>query len=148
MNQTPTDTPILYEELCRKSLETVEKIHNDDKNGRINKAQYAYAVDVLWSALAGLVDKDLMIMFEVMGNTPRDGSFFNRTYLKNREGDVVKITNFLYGRVRLEVIPGNPDLAVSEREYDFRSEVGTMQLAKKKELDLIDGLLLRGFQEI
>ena len=148
MNQTPTDTPILYEELCRKSLETVEKIHNDDKNGRINKAQYAYAVDVLWSALAGLVDKDFTIMMEVMGNTPRDGSFFSRTYLRNQDGDVMKVTNLMDGRVRMELLPANRELAGGEKEFDFRSEVGTMQLAKKKELDLIDGLLLRGFQEI
>lgn len=145
---TPAQVPELRDEINRKAFETIEKITRDDQSGRITKGQFAYAVDVLWSVVSGLVEKDITIMMEVMGNTPDDGSFFTRTYLRDAKGNIAKVTNLHDGRVRFELIPIRHGEAAADKIYDFRPEIETMKCAKNKELAIIDILIAKGYEEI
>lgn len=144
----PAEVPELRQEIDRKAIETIEKIEKDFQNGRITRGQYAYAVDVLWSAYAGVVDKDFMFIMEQMGNSRQDGSFFTRHYLRDATGGVAVVTNLHDGRVRLQVTPLGQESPQIDKMFDFRPEVGTMKSAREKEMALIDGLINRGFQEI
>lgn len=145
--QQSNEFPTLREELSRKALETIEKIALDDKVGRINRAQYAYAVDVLWSALAGLVDDDFRQIIEIMGEVKPDASIFTRTYMRDAHGNIAVVTNLHDGRVRLQTHPLN-GVATVTKMFDFRQNVGSHREAKEKYETLIDALVARGFEEI
>ena len=134
-------TPTLQEELSRKSLETIEKIESDLKLGKITNAQYGYAVDVLWSAIAGIADKDFVMMMEIMSNkVSHDDSFNIVGFFHNEAGDVVKVVNPCDGTIRLTLNRYGHDS--SEIVYKFTDEPNPYLSAFKK-LKAIEGSLER-----
>lgn len=59
------ETPDLQSEVNRKILDAITKVYADWTNGKVSEAQAKYALDVIWSASAGLVTgKDYMTIME------------------------------------------------------------------------------------
>lgn len=135
------------DEINRKALETIEKLAVDREQGRITEAQYAYGLDVLWSAIAGLVDKDLMVMMEVARVKKEGASFFTREYYCGGKGHIAKITNTHRGIVVADIslYDGTHN---SRKLYDFREEPNPFKAAKEKFQALGDNLVAKGFNPI
>ena len=58
------EVPVLAEELKRKVLEAMTKAYLDYKAGKVTEAEAKYALDIMWMAVAGLVDNDFKLMIE------------------------------------------------------------------------------------
>lgn len=139
--------PTLQEEVERKAFETVEKLYLDQKTKRITEAQYQYGLDILWSAVAGLASKDIMLMLETARSSKKDGSFFTREYYLSDKGHIVKLSNLHDGRVRFELTMYG-GITKLEKTYDLREEANPFVAAREKFQELSDNLISRGFQEI
>lgn len=136
-----SDFPTLKEELNRKTLETIEKIVQDHASGRINEAQYAYAIDVMWSAVAGLVDADFNIIIETMTKAKKDGSLFTREYYQHPTKGVVRLINTSDGRVLFKT-------SASTKLFDYREGINPHKEAKEKFRELGDKLVESNFEQI
>lgn len=138
------DVPTLKEEVERKAIETLEKLAVDLDLGRINEAQYAYGLDILWSASAGIAGEDFKAMMEVARPVKKSAARFTREYYRTPNGErLAKITNTHEGVVMVEV--GKNDGELQRQVFDFRQEPNPAQLAKQKFQALGDTLVARDF---
>ena len=137
----------IQEEIDRKALETICKLANDRDQGRITESQYSYGLDILWSAIAGMVDTDLALMMEVAKVKKEGASFFTREYYCGGKGHIAKITNTHRGIVvfDLSLYDGTHQ---SRKLFDFREEPNPYVAAKQKFQELGDGLVAKGFNSI
>lgn len=142
-----SDVPTLKEEIERKALETLETIYLDREGGRITEAQYAYALTVLWGAVAGLASRDFTVMMEIADKGRKDGSFITHEYLRGRNGDIVRVSNLHDGQVHCGLI-SKDGTQHPAKVYDFREDANCIQAAKHKALALGDALVAKGFEEI
>lgn len=62
MGQAALVLPTLYEELNRKTFETIEWLVMGLQNGRLTNEQFSMGVDTLFMTVNGLVDKDFIRM--------------------------------------------------------------------------------------
>lgn len=143
MNEVPT----LQEEVERKALEALEMVAIDRDTGKITEAQYSYALTVLWASCAGIAGSGFMTIMEVAGQGKKDGSQYTRRFMRSEKGDIAKITNFHDGVIRLE-LSLRDGLHKSEKDYDCTQELNPCGAAKEKFLNLIDNLVIKGFEEI
>lgn len=142
-----SDVPTLKDEIERKALTTLEKICLDQHNGRITEAQYAYGLDVLWSAVAGLAGADFTTVMSIAKDGRKDASRYTRAYFRARSGAIAKLTNLHDGRVMLDTIA--PDgLSRTSKTFDFQNEIGSLKVAQDRFLQLEDVLFNKGFEPI
>lgn len=137
----------LQDEIGRKAFETIEKLVNDREMAKITEAQYAYGIDILWSAVAGLVDKDLMIMMKIAKVKKEGASFFTREFYCGAKGHIAKLTNTHRGVVvfDLSLYDGTHK---SRKLYDFREEPNPYKAAKAKFQELGDHMIAKGFNQL
>lgn len=136
--------PTIHEELARKALETIEKLHFDHEHGRTTEAQYSYGIDILWSAIAGIAGEDFVRLTEAMKPPKRNGSYFTREFYLSPIGVIVKITNFHDGLVTLEKIHSK----AGQVNYDFREDPDGLLKANDMFKKLGDSLHSRDFELI
>lgn len=58
------EVPVLAEELKRKVIDAMLKLVHDYQTGKATEAQTKYAMDIMWLAVAGLVDDDFRTIQE------------------------------------------------------------------------------------
>ena len=139
-----SNVPSLQEELNRKTLETLEKINADYTLGKISKAQYKYGVDIAWSCVAGLVEQDLIRMFEWLDKDTKSISYSEKTVYRHLKSgiDIVIIDSktglLLYKRLH----QGSPDKV---QAFDLRAEPNPYLAAKEKLQQLDSDLINKGF---
>ncbi|MPS48498.1 hypothetical protein [Methylobacillus sp.] len=136
--------PTLQEELNRKTLNAIEQIVGDQATGKITDAQAKYALDILWVSLAGLVDKDLIRMFEVFSGNLRSATNATQEVWRNpTTGVVVMMLNSMTGVLLLKTMKtGVPDQL---SKTDFAAESNPTLAAKSKMESLGKYLLENGF---
>lgn len=144
MNAVPT----VQEELNRKTMAAIEKLEFDRQIGKCTEAEYAYALSVLWEAVAGLVDKDFFEITAVMAQSLKGvyevSEFFHSRMLG---WTTAKITNTRMGYVILDLYSPNTD-AKSQNVYDFTDEANMFLASKNKVEALQQNLIKKGFSKI
>ena len=138
MNQTPE----LHDEIVRKAFETIEKMETDKSSGKITAVQYSYGVDILWSALAGLVDDDFMRALEMMGENrraPETKLFF----FDEKTGIVIRIVNDHAGKLTYTTFA--PGKNAENKVFDYKQEIKPMEHVKKTLKAIVTMLSKKGF---
>lgn len=140
------DTPVLKDELNRKTLESIQKIAHEFSVGKITAAQYSYGVDILWNTVAGLVSEDFTQMAALMDNQKLDDSAHTHVFLSNDKGAVIKVTNFHNGIVQVaSVVSATPS---KPTKYDYREEPRAHEAAHQKFLSVVATLKQAGFRAL
>ena len=122
------EQPVLFDELNRKTFETLEAIVSDHHAGRTTEAQQYAALTVLWGVCAGLVSRELMdLIATARDQVPKGGNSFVESF-SVREPYVTKVR-----MVRWVVGSGVVELfqdSVLVKRWDFSNEVVPSKSAK------------------
>jgi hypothetical protein len=141
-----SNVPTLDEELNRKSFETIRKIHDDFALGKITKQQYKYGIDIAWSIVAGLVEADIVRMFELLDKDSSSISFSERIAFRSKDGKNAVIIDSKRGFVVLKLIATGAENVM--KAYDFREEPNPYLCGKNKVEALIQNLEKSGFERL
>lgn len=134
--------PTQREELERKTVETLQKIVEDRESGRTTEAQYGYALDIVWSNVAGLVGNDVVAILEVTQGSVADGSEYTIEYFREpATRAIAKLINTHDGRV-------NAQIGRNDKWIDCRESSNPYRDAKQKFQMIRDKLVSIGYQRI
>jgi hypothetical protein len=143
-----SDVPSLQDELNRKTFETVDRLFADLQNGRVTDAQYDYGIEILWNAVAGLVDRDFMDIAAEMRTLKKDETFLTKWYMRNAKGDTVVLANSHKGKVKMTVYPAGQVEPARVQVFDLTQESRSIPKAFDKFNELASKLEANGFHRI
>lgn len=142
-----SDIPTIQEEINRKAFETLQKIVNDFNLGKISKSQYRYAVDIAWSALSGLFDDEMRMMFEQLSRDTQSVSLSEKTVFRHlKSGIDILLIDSKTGAVVFKRL--HKDLPDKVDFFDFREEPNPYLAAKQKIEQMRDSLISKGFVQL
>ena len=142
-----SNVPTLSEEINRKTFETLQKIHADFSLGKINKMQYKYAVDIVWSNIAGLVDDDLVIMMEQFSKEVKSISCSEKSFFWNpTNGLAILLIDSKNGLVLFKAMYSGKESKITS--YDLRGEPNPYLAGKNKREQLTAAFASKGFVEL
>lgn len=138
-----SDIPSLREEVNRKCLETLQKLHDDYTLGKINNGQYKYAIDICWSLVAGLIDDGNRQIIEQFSRETTAISYSEKSYFRNEEGLVVVIIDSKAGLLLFKLIKQGEKDKINT--FDFREEQNPTLAAKNKLVEIVQSISNKGF---
>lgn len=139
MSEAP---PTLREELDRKAVDALEKLESDLQSERITLAQYVYAVDLCWTAWAGLVSRDVLSMLEIMGEKKAD--FVLKQHLYRGDG-ALSIISYSTRQEKVMVELMKPGEVPDVREFDCQHQPNPQQAGRSLTKKVIASMEARGF---
>ena len=143
------DIPDFREEVQRKFYEAITKVVRDRDTGKITNAQFSYGLDVLWAACSGLGNKDFAELITAAGEeVVQDSSYFKTTFLINYDKmAIARVVNMIpHQKVQIQI---NDLRSRTSRAkvYNLSDSTQPSTDARMKEFELIDHLILQGYQE-
>ncbi|WP_323016376.1 hypothetical protein [Castellaniella sp.] len=137
-------TPELHDEVVRKAYETIERLETDRVSGRITSAQFGYGVDILWSAVAGLVDGEFMTAVELL-NAHRKEAVTKLVFMHDETGAIVRVINDHKGSLTYTAFAHGKNKNAQNRVFDFTQEHQPLVHVKEKIAGIAKALHAKGF---
>ena len=142
--------PTLEEELNRKAWETLDDLLRRHDQGKITQAQFDLALDVLFNALSGLVDREFV---KVLSGTAevfkhRDGSYSIRELLVSPTGELAMVEREV-GEEGFTIKMGLSGGAWSRVvKKSFNEALAPSKAAQEGMARVVDQLIERGFKRL